>query len=100
VLTLPGFFIVSEGLDLSNWGRLQPVGEYPVRQLGFYEKHFGLMAFWEANPEVLGWLWLIAYATWVGNHFGYIEYTDGFVGLGAISAYGCEMQVTREGETC
>jgi hypothetical protein len=40
------------------------VGDDPIRQLVFYEKDFGWMEVWELNPEVLGSLWLMAFATW------------------------------------
>jgi hypothetical protein len=40
------------------------VGDYPIRQLVLCEKDFGWMALWELNPEVLGSIWLMAYATW------------------------------------
>jgi hypothetical protein len=47
------------------------VGDYPIRQLVLCGKDFGWMAFWELNPEVLGSLWLKAFATWRGHHFSW-----------------------------
>jgi hypothetical protein len=49
---------VAEGLDLSNWVLLPMMGDYPIRQLVFYEKDFGWMAFWQLDPEMLESLWL------------------------------------------
>jgi hypothetical protein len=42
-----------------------------IRQIVIYENDFGWIDFWELNPEVLGSLWLIAFATWGGDHFGF-----------------------------
>jgi hypothetical protein len=68
-----GIFAVADGLDFSKLGAmglLLLVGDYSIRQLVLHEKDFGWMAFWELNPEVLGSLWLMAFVTWRGNHFG------------------------------
>jgi hypothetical protein len=40
------------------------VGDYPIRQLGLYQKDFGWVAFWELDPEVLGSISLMSSATW------------------------------------
>jgi hypothetical protein len=61
------YFVVAQGLDLSNQGILLLVGDYSIRQLVLYENNFLWMAFWELDPEVLGSLWLMAPATWRGE---------------------------------
>jgi hypothetical protein len=38
-------FVVSEGLDLSNWALLLLVGDYATRQLVLYEKRSTWIAF-------------------------------------------------------
>jgi hypothetical protein len=38
------------------------VGDHYIGQLVLYEKEFCLIDFWELDPEVLGSLWLMAFA--------------------------------------
>jgi hypothetical protein len=57
-------------LTCSNEGLLLLVRGDPIRQLVLHERNFGWMDVWELNPERLGSLWLMASATWGGNHFG------------------------------
>jgi hypothetical protein len=48
-------------------GTLLVVGDYPSRQLILHTRILVGWFTWELNPEVLGSLWLKAYATWGGG---------------------------------
>jgi hypothetical protein len=50
---------VAEGPDFSNLV-VNCYGNYSIRQLVLYGKHFGWMAFRELSPKVLGSVWLQA----------------------------------------
>jgi hypothetical protein len=67
VFTLKGFLSWRKALTFSKKGKLLLVEDTPTRQLVLYENDFGWMALWEMNPEVLGTLWLMAFAIWGGG---------------------------------
>jgi hypothetical protein len=71
VLTITGYLSRRKALTFSDKGLLLLVGDRPISQRVLCKKDFDWMALWGLNPEVLGSLWLMASATWGGNHFSW-----------------------------
>jgi hypothetical protein len=66
-----GVFVAAEDLDIFRLGVVATGGRLSHQATCPLWKGFWLMAVWGLNPEVLWSLWLMASATWGGNHFSW-----------------------------